>query len=295
MSAALQERIDDRDAMAAWRGDPAAFVARGPEPDPINPLVAWLALLPAWHSDAACAAVHTSTFFPEKGGSTKPARAMCAGCPVREECLDEALADESLDHGIRAGLSASERQLLRMGQHMNTSTTDDDSITNPLQLQPPPEGMGHFFDTAGTAPTVAVLSATPPLTTSLCKHCEQLLPIDAFYPSDLSQHRCKACNNARPARVRAACIECGTTEGMDWWVGRYNSRGTHAARCHRCYLDKTAVRQRAAAARKRAAARAVQVAESAARRAAWDPAREMLIPQTAGEAERRRRESGGRS
>jgi WhiB family redox-sensing transcriptional regulator len=69
-----------------------------------------------WRWHAACIGEPIEVFFPPLGGSSTRARAICAGCPVREPCLDEALADETLDHGLRAGLTAPERKRMRKGR-----------------------------------------------------------------------------------------------------------------------------------------------------------------------------------
>lgn len=54
---------------------------------------------PAWTEAALCAQVDPELWFPEKGGTTEPAKAVCARCDVKAECLDYALA-----HGERFGI-----------------------------------------------------------------------------------------------------------------------------------------------------------------------------------------------
>lgn len=67
-----------------------------------------------WQRHAACRGEPTELFFPERGEPTEPARAICAGCPVREPCLQEALTHDTLaDIGIWGGTSARERRDLR--------------------------------------------------------------------------------------------------------------------------------------------------------------------------------------
>ncbi len=69
--------------------------------------------IPAWMRDALCPE-HPETaaaFFPERGHSTRPARALCRRCLVRAECLGYAL-DHGLDEGIWGGSSPAERALL---------------------------------------------------------------------------------------------------------------------------------------------------------------------------------------
>ncbi len=48
-------------------------------------------------------------FFPDRGGSSKAARAICARCPVRAECLQYALERGEM-FGIWGGTSERERR-----------------------------------------------------------------------------------------------------------------------------------------------------------------------------------------
>jgi WhiB family redox-sensing transcriptional regulator len=67
---------------------------------------------PEWQERALCAQTDPEAFFPEKGGSTREAKRICAGCEVRAECLEYALAfDERF--GIWGGLSERERRRLK--------------------------------------------------------------------------------------------------------------------------------------------------------------------------------------
>jgi WhiB family redox-sensing transcriptional regulator len=69
---------------------------------------------PDWQEKALCAQTDPEAFFPEKGGSTREAKRICAGCEVRAECLEYALAfDERF--GIWGGLSERERRRLKRG------------------------------------------------------------------------------------------------------------------------------------------------------------------------------------
>ena len=65
-----------------------------------------------WTSQAACVGHPAELFFPGKGESLSPARALCASCPVRLDCLDYALR-WSIPHGIWGGLSPRQRRHLR--------------------------------------------------------------------------------------------------------------------------------------------------------------------------------------
>lgn len=66
-----------------------------------------------WHDFAACKGA-TAVFFPPKGGlhTAHIARAICAGCPVAEPCLEEALSSNT-QHGIWAGHTVKELRVIR--------------------------------------------------------------------------------------------------------------------------------------------------------------------------------------
>jgi|SRR5580692_7684901 WhiB family redox-sensing transcriptional regulator len=67
-----------------------------------------------WRSSAACLSADPDLFFPIS--STGPAerqiaraKVICAGCPVRIQCLDFALTHDQT-HGIWGGTTAEDRQ-----------------------------------------------------------------------------------------------------------------------------------------------------------------------------------------
>lgn len=66
----------------------------------------------SWQQNALCAQTDPEAFFPEKGGSTREAKSVCASCEVRAECLEYALANDER-FGIWGGLSERERRRLR--------------------------------------------------------------------------------------------------------------------------------------------------------------------------------------
>ncbi|AVJ50256.1 WhiB family transcription factor [Mycobacterium phage Mendokysei] len=68
-----------------------------------------------WAERALCAQTDPDAFFPDKGGSTKEAKAICAGCDVRDECLEYALAHDER-FGIWGGLSERERRSIKRGR-----------------------------------------------------------------------------------------------------------------------------------------------------------------------------------
>ena len=62
--------------------------------------------------DALCSQTDPEAFFPEKGGSTRDAKRVCASCEVKAECLEYALQNDER-FGIWGGLSERERRRLR--------------------------------------------------------------------------------------------------------------------------------------------------------------------------------------
>lgn len=65
---------------------------------------------PTWHAQAACRGRGPDQFFPARGEPTAPARRICAGCPVTQQCLDAALEQGSRTPGIWGGTSERERR-----------------------------------------------------------------------------------------------------------------------------------------------------------------------------------------
>ena len=65
-----------------------------------------------WQEQANCLGVDPDLFFPERGASTKEAKAVCRGCEVRAECLEYALCHGE-KFGIWGGLSERERRRVR--------------------------------------------------------------------------------------------------------------------------------------------------------------------------------------
>lgn len=73
-----------------------------------------------WADDGLCNQTDPEAFFPDKGGSTREAKAICNGnptngtpaCPAREQCLTYAI-DHDERFGIWGGLSERERRRLK--------------------------------------------------------------------------------------------------------------------------------------------------------------------------------------
>lgn len=64
---------------------------------------------PEWTTDALCAQADPEAWYPEKGGSSARAKAICGGCAVRRQCLEHALTNDER-FGVWGGLSERERR-----------------------------------------------------------------------------------------------------------------------------------------------------------------------------------------
>lgn len=75
---------------------------------------AWLELMRL--ADDVCGPTPCSNFpeafYPDKGGTTQPAKSLCNDCPIREECLEYGILYEG--HGIFGGMAARDRQAIRV-------------------------------------------------------------------------------------------------------------------------------------------------------------------------------------
>ena len=63
----------------------------------------------SWMAIGLCADKPPSLFFPSDGVGVEVARRVCAECPVKEPCLEYALA-QRIDHGVWGGCSERERR-----------------------------------------------------------------------------------------------------------------------------------------------------------------------------------------
>ena len=77
-----------------------------------------------WQSDAKCLGVDPDLFFPERGASTKEAKAVCRECPVRGDCLESALENNE-KFGIWGGLSERERRRIRRARALEREQQEE--------------------------------------------------------------------------------------------------------------------------------------------------------------------------
>ncbi|MHB1783580.1 MAG: WhiB family transcriptional regulator [Acidimicrobiales bacterium] len=81
-------------------------------PDDIAELAVLSDLLgrPAWHRYAACRGQGPSTFFRDDSKEPVDAKAVCAGCSVRAQCLADALSNTARISGVWGGTTLEERR-----------------------------------------------------------------------------------------------------------------------------------------------------------------------------------------
>ena len=66
----------------------------------------------SWWLSARCAETDPDIWILDSGDSPTPAKRICAGCPVADQCLTDALiADDNF--GVRGGLTAYERRQIK--------------------------------------------------------------------------------------------------------------------------------------------------------------------------------------
>jgi len=84
-----------------------------PEAPDVDAVLAGLLHRPEWHQRAACSGMGTDAFvIAHRAHYEDRARELCAGCAVRQECLEKALAD-SETVGLWGGTTPMERRVLR--------------------------------------------------------------------------------------------------------------------------------------------------------------------------------------
>lgn len=75
-----------------------------------------------WKAEGACRWVEPELFYPtsESDADAQPAKQVCSSCPVRQPCLDYALATREFE-GIWGGLTGAERRALDQRRHALTA------------------------------------------------------------------------------------------------------------------------------------------------------------------------------
>jgi len=65
---------------------------------------------PTWHADAACRETPGVNFFPDRGENCRAAKAVCAGCLVRDDCRAWSLEQDNDLAGVWGGWTRTDRR-----------------------------------------------------------------------------------------------------------------------------------------------------------------------------------------
>jgi len=103
-----------------------------------------------WRYRAACRGADLDLFFPGRGESAEPARRVCAGCQVREPCLDYALR-HGIAHGIWGGLAERDRRALRSRRISAARQERDEAIAAASDAGYSQAVIGRAFGLASTS------------------------------------------------------------------------------------------------------------------------------------------------
>jgi WhiB family redox-sensing transcriptional regulator len=97
-----------------------------------------------------------AVFYPERGASTDAAVAVCAGCPVQDECLGYAMRANERG-GVWGARSARERRALRRTQRRLANAVDEGQARGEIATGRPSKVLpGATLSALGiTAPTVS--------------------------------------------------------------------------------------------------------------------------------------------
>jgi WhiB family redox-sensing transcriptional regulator len=112
-----------------------------------------------WRELAACRGADLEVFFPGRGESAGPARQVCAGCPVRQPCLDYAITNRIV-HGIWGGLTERERRTLQSGWVRATRRDRDLAISAAVAAGSTAAAIGRSFGLSRTSVTRIVRTRT---------------------------------------------------------------------------------------------------------------------------------------
>lgn len=194
----------------------------------------------SWRDDAACRGIDTEAFYPVQGESDGPAKAVCARCPVRGECLTESFEHRSFGvwggmnrdqrdrvrraHGRdgvhsfirmfvgRTGVAANAHEPLQSGSGLpysrpTNTTTEGDAMAARNR------NTTASKNTATETPTTIARakSSVPKDGTAKCGSCRKTLPATKFPTTRTkdgeyvrSTAECRACRDARRAAAKAS-------------------------------------------------------------------------------------------
>jgi len=81
----------------------------GSETDTVRKSEVTLRMNLSWRQHAACRGIDPNIFYPASDDEAEEAKGICAGCPVRQACLEYALANRERD-GVWGGATERERR-----------------------------------------------------------------------------------------------------------------------------------------------------------------------------------------
>lgn len=82
----------------------------------------------SWMPDANCKEVGPDVMFPSDGTGVKVAQRVCAGCPVKTQCLEYAL-EARIEHGVWGQKSERERRRIYKARGLITPRTPRNNPT----------------------------------------------------------------------------------------------------------------------------------------------------------------------
>lgn len=86
----------------------------------------------SWHEHARCRGVGPEIFFPTRGEDLAAAKLYCAACPVRRDCLEQALIDGE-KYGVWGGQGERARRRMRRSLGYVNKPRDLDDILFPQE------------------------------------------------------------------------------------------------------------------------------------------------------------------
>lgn len=160
------------------------------------------AIEPTWIGHGACRGLDPVLFHPERGESTREAKAVCAECSVRVECLSWALTTYQV-HGIYGGTSERERRRIRQRLADGQPVPQLDPTPDPT---PPPDGHPPAVPLPTKEPAVdLVVNTTEPAASEA--------PANGAGPAD-----------PKPGLATDACVNCGKRYTPDRKTQRFHSK-----------------------------------------------------------------------
>ena len=117
-----------------------------------------------WDRDALCREHPEVNFYPGRGESSEPAKAVCRECLVKRECLVTAMSNQgAYAHGVWGGTAPEERrQLLRSHQSSGVSTPRGPRVHCPgCGTILPPDRVGLCGDCSGEVTGLVWVSSSP--------------------------------------------------------------------------------------------------------------------------------------